>query len=119
VNAVIDTNVFVDLAQRSEAAAQELERYDRLLVSRITWIEFLVGARNQDEEDRRRAIFHDVEVVEMDGTVAAETILIRKNTRLKLPDAIIWATARTQGLILVTLNHRDFSRKNPDIRIPY
>ena len=44
---------------------------------------------------------------------------IRKKTRLKLPDAIILATARVHGLLLVTRNHRDFPKREPDIRIPY
>jgi predicted nucleic acid-binding protein len=59
------------------------------------------------------------EVLELDATVSAEAILIRKNSRLKLPDAIILATARVHGLLLVTRNHRDFPRREPNVRIPY
>jgi predicted nucleic acid-binding protein len=119
MNAVIDTNILVDFAQTLEDAARELVRYDRLLISRISWIEFLVGVKTPDERQRREILLRDFEIIEVDPAVAAETIRIRKARRLKLPDAIILATARVHGLLLVTRNHRDFSRREPDIRIPY
>ncbi len=58
-------------------------------------------------------------VVEVDDSVASQTVTIRRTSRLKLPDAIILATARVHGLLLVTRNHRDFPRGEPDIHIPY
>lgn len=39
--------------------------------------------------------------------------------RIRLPDAIIWATADVGGLLLVTRNTRDFDASNPGICIPY
>jgi predicted nucleic acid-binding protein len=119
MNAVIDTNILVDFAQTMEKAAQELARYDRLLISRITWIEFLVGAKGPEELSLRQNLLNDFEIIELDSQVAEVTISIRKMRRLKLPDAIILATARVHGLLLVTRNHRNFPRREPDIRIPY
>jgi len=37
----------------------------------------------------------------------------------KLPDAVIWATADSEGCILVTRNTKDFDGNHPMIRIPY
>jgi len=119
MNAVIDTNILVDFAQTREGAAREFVLYDRLFISRITWIEFLVGAKDDVEAQKRRLMLENFEVLEVEPAVAAETLLIRKKARLKLPDAIILATARVHGLLLVTRNHRDFRRGEPDIRIPY
>jgi predicted nucleic acid-binding protein len=119
MNAVIDTNILVDFAQTKDDAARELIRYERLLISRITWIEFLVGAHDPQELTHRKSLLGDFEILELDLPVATETISIRKSRRLKLPDAIILATARVHGLLLVTRNHRDFPRNEPDIRIPY
>ncbi len=51
--------------------------------------------------------------------VAREAVALRKASRLKLPDALILATARVHGLLLVTRNHRDFSPSEPDVRVPY
>jgi predicted nucleic acid-binding protein len=119
MNAIIDTNILVDCVHGVEAAVQELERYEKMAVSRIVWIEFLTGARTADVEARRRFLLDDFDLLEVDDAVSQETILLRQRTRLKLPDAIILATARIHGLLLVTRNYRDFPRREPDIRIPY
>jgi predicted nucleic acid-binding protein len=119
VKALFDTNILIDQLRGVEAASKELDRYDEVAVSRIVWIEFLVGAKTPDLETKIRRLLNRFELLEIDAAVAAETILIRKSTRLKLPDAIILATARVHGLLFVTRNHRDFPRHEPDVRIPY
>ena len=119
MNATIDTNILVDCVHGVEAAIEELGRYEKVSVSRIVWIEFLTGAKTADIETRRRALLDDFKLLEVDEAISQETILIRQRTRLKLPDAILLATARVHGLILITRNHRDFPRDMPDIRIPY
>ena len=119
MNAVFDTNILVDCIHGVDKALQEFARYDKISVSRIVWIEFLTGAKTADVEARRRSILDDFELLEIDETISQETILIRQRMRLKLADAIILATARVHGLLLVTRNHRDFPRREPDIRIPY
>jgi hypothetical protein len=119
VKALFDTNILIDQLRGIEAASDELDRYDEVAVSRIVWIEFLVGAKTPDLETQIRRLLNRFELLEIDAAVAAETILIRQRTRLKLPDAIILATARVHGLLFVTRNRRDFPRREPDIRIPY
>jgi len=119
MNAVIDTNILVDFLQTSKEAASELGRYERLFVSRITWIEFLVGTRDAEDKSVREALLSNCTLLEIDRAVATEAISIRQNSRLKLPDAIILATARVHGLLLVTRNSKDFSRREPHVRIPY
>ena len=44
---------------------------------------------------------------------------IRRDRRVKLPDAVIWATARAESALLVTRNTKDFPRDDPGIRVPY
>jgi hypothetical protein len=51
--------------------------------------------------------------------VADEAARIRKEHKVGLPDAIVWATARVEGSLLVTRNSKDFPQKDPGIRIPY
>jgi predicted nucleic acid-binding protein len=77
------------------------------------------GARVAEVEARRRFITEEFELLEIDKLVSEEAVLIRQRTRLKVPDAIIRATARVHGLLLVTRNFRDFPRNDPGIRIPY
>ena len=44
----------------------------------------------------------------LEESIIVKTIAIRKNYGIKLPDAIIAATALTHGLILMTRNTKDF-----------
>jgi predicted nucleic acid-binding protein len=69
--------------------------------------------------NERQLLVREFTILELDREVSAETIRLRQRTRLKLPDAIIWATARVHDLQLVTCNSRDFSANDPGIRIPY
>jgi predicted nucleic acid-binding protein len=41
------------------------------------------------------------------------------NRRLKLPDAIGWASARLNEALLVTRNTKDFPAHESGVRIPY
>ena len=52
----------------------------------------------------------------LDEKIILKAIDIRKNIRLKLPDAIIAATALTNGLILITRNISDF-KNIPELQI--
>ena len=119
VKALIDTNILIDNHAGIEAAAVELNRYDQMAISRVIWIEFLVGAQTPKMRSERELIAGSFELLEVTPTVALEAVNIRQTTRLKLPDAIILATARVHGLLFVTRNARDFPRRDPDIRIPY
>jgi predicted nucleic acid-binding protein len=38
---------------------------------------------------------------------------------MRLPDAIIWATAQVQDAVSVTRNTKDFHADWEDIRVPY
>jgi hypothetical protein len=119
VKALFDTNILIDYIQGLQAAGEELECYDDLFISRIVWIEFLVGAKTPELETERRKFLDRFNLVEIDASVARQAVFIRRISRLKLPDAIILATARVHGLLLVTSNRRDFPRREPDVRIPY
>jgi LL-diaminopimelate aminotransferase len=44
---------------------------------------------------------------------------LRQNLRLKLPDAVVLASAEVEGCILVTRNTRDFPHGDPRVRFPY
>ena len=119
VKALFDTSVLIDCHIGVPAAAEEIERYDELAVSRVVWIEFLVGARTPNMKQERELLLKEFELIELEPAISAEAVIIRQSTRLKLPDAIILATARVHGLLFVTRNYRDFPRREPHVRIPY
>jgi predicted nucleic acid-binding protein len=100
-------------------AKQEVARYAGAYVSTITWIEVIVGMRDATDEYKVRLFLPQFERVPVDEAVADMDFRIRRQHRLKLPDAIIWASAKRKSTPLVTRNPNDFPDNEPDIRFPY
>jgi predicted nucleic acid-binding protein len=117
--AVFDTNILIDYLNGLEAAKSELAQYRIRQISILTYIEVMVGSKDSDEESAIRGFLASFEVLDLSGAVAQEAISIRKRLRLKIPDAIVYATARSQGCILVSRNTKELKREWPDIRVPY
>jgi hypothetical protein len=119
MKAVFDTNILVDYLNGIPAAKRELEHYEEAAISQVTWMEVLAGADDAKEEAVTRDFLAQFDVRPLDKTVAERAIKIRRQHKLKLPDAVIWATAMELGWLLVTRNTKDFPAANPGIRVPY
>lgn len=112
-------HILVDCLKGVRAARKELEQYRVRQISIITFIEVMVGARSAAEESAIRGFPATFEVLELSAEIAQETVAIRKELPLKIPGAIVYGTARTQGCILVSRNTKELKEDRPDIRIPY
>jgi len=108
MKACFDTNIVIDALNGLEEADQEYRRYERVLISRITWMEVLIGAKN-DEASLRDFLEKQFEIVPLEIQVAEEAVQLRRSHPLRLPDAIIWATARVNQAVLVSRNTKDFT----------
>lgn len=118
VKALFDTNVLIDYLNGIDAAAQELGRYASKAISIITWMEVMAGAA-PEEEAAVRAWLQSFEVLALDEATAERAVAIRKARRIRLPDAVIWATAQVHGRLLVSRNTKDFPETEPGVRLPY
>ncbi len=118
MRALLDTNILVDYLNGMDAAREEMDRYREPLISPITWMEVMIGAESA-EEDAVRAFLGRFVQVPVDRTVAEGAIAIRRQHRIRLPDAIVWASARRENALLVTRNTRDFPADAPGVRVPY
>jgi predicted nucleic acid-binding protein len=116
--AVLDTNIVIDALNGVSEADAEYARYERVLISRITWMEVLAGAQG-DEAQLRDFLETQFEIIPLDLPVAEEAVRLRRAHHMRLPDAIIWATARTQDALLVSRNTKDFNPDWDGIRVPY
>lgn len=119
MKACIDSDVIIDYFDGRPKAAEEFGRYESILISRISWMEVLIGVDDSELREVREEFLRLFRIVELDEAVAREAIGLRKKHRLKLPDAIVWAGARLNDAILVTRNSKDFRSSDPSIRIPY
>lgn len=118
MNAVADTTVLIDYLNGIPGAGEELQRYEQVTISIVTWIEVLLGARSAEQEALIQRFLNSFAVHGVDAAVARRAVSIRRERRIRLPDAIIEATARERGALLVTRNTRDFPRNDPQVRIP-
>jgi predicted nucleic acid-binding protein len=119
MKAVFDTNLLIDYLKGVEAAEAELGRYRERYVSAVTWMEILIGSRSEAETDVIEMFLRDFRVIDISRRVSREAIDVRRAHRLRLADAIIWASARVESALLVTRNRRDFPADDPGVRIPY
>ncbi|MFZ0916968.1 MAG: type II toxin-antitoxin system VapC family toxin [Candidatus Udaeobacter sp.] len=119
MNALIDSDVLLDFLDGYADAAEEIARYRECCVSIISWMEVLAGARTQADEHIRRGFLAHFRVVPLTPGVAEEAVVLRRKYRLKLPDAIIWASAITESCLLVSRNRKDFPAGQPGVRFPY
>ena len=116
--AVFDTNIVIDALNGVADANAEYARYERVLISRLTWMEVLVGAQGDDME-LRDFLETNFEIIPPDLAVAETAVQLRRAHRMRLPDAIIWGTAKAYQATLVTRNTKDFHPDWDGIRLPY
>ena len=108
-----DTNVIIDLVlgRLPVASATWLDAQlmaQQVAVSVITRIELLGKLVPAPEAAFLQSFVQSVNVLSLDEAVIQQTIRLRQQYRVKLPDAIIAATALTPGLPLLTRNVGDF-----------
>ena len=118
---LIDTNVLIDaqMGRLSGKGLLFLKKIinDNFIVSFITFIEYLGYKYITKSSEEFISL---AEVIEIDKFIIQNCIDLRKNHKIKLPDAIIAATALVRNLILITNNEKDFTAiQNLTVINPY
>ena len=120
VKALFDTNILVDYLNAVPEARTEFKRYTEKAISIVTWMEVMAGAADEAERQALRQFLCAFERAELSEVVMERAARLRSETRLRLPDAIILATALCASLMLITRNTKDFDTAVwPNIRVPY
>src|SRR5436309_1592870 len=104
---LVDTDVCID---HLSGQARLPGRRSRLRFSVITRAELRAGARDEREQALVRQLLGAMAEYPVDRQVAEEAGRLRAETGIRLPDALIAATALVHGLMLHTRNLRDFRR---------
>jgi predicted nucleic acid-binding protein len=100
---LLDTNTIIYLVNGRLALPLPDGKYS---VSIITEIELLSFSGISAQEDHKiRDLLFLLERIQLTDAVRDETIRLRRNNKLKLPDAIIAASALTQDVVLLTNDH--------------
>ena len=109
--ALLDTSVIIFASKRKINTNKLLSGYSRFGVSIITYMEvYGYEFDNKDEKELIDLLFEELEVVDINRSIADQAIIYRKNRhkKIKLPDAVILATANYAGAELVTDDWDDF-----------
>src|SRR3546814_11473161 len=81
-------------------------------------MEVMIGAGPAVEVQTRRFL-SGFRIIPLTSDVAERAVVLRQRYRVKLPDAVIWASAGVHSMLLVTRTSKDFSPDIPGIRMPY
>ncbi len=116
--ALFDTNILIDCLSGFAVAEEEIAAHRDRAISTITWIEVMAGATAARDQETRSliALFRRIPVSQQ---IAEAAVVVRQQTRLKLPDAVILASAQVSGRLLITRNTKDFSASHPLVHTPY
>jgi len=108
IDFLIDTNIPVYVLEGHPSVKGIMQC--SAAVSVITEME-LLGKKGllPEEENRIRALLLDCEILAFTDVIKNTTIALKQQYFLKLPDAIIAATAKHYGLSLITAD-RDFKK---------
>jgi len=114
---LIDTNILID-AQMKKLPEKGLKFLadvinENFTVSFITYIEFL-GYKDATATTEEFIALADV--LEINKNIIDKCIALRKTNKIKLPDAIIAATAMVNDMTLISRNISDFGNIN-DIQV--
>jgi len=117
-----DTNIFINWFNGDKQTIEKLSNIgiENIVISSIVRMELLLGCDNKDElfailkKIRKYPIIYINEIISKLADEYIETFYLSNN--LKIPDAIIGATATTYDLQLFTYNLKDF-KFLPNIRL--
>ena len=118
---MLDTNIVIyTMKNRPDSVRERFKKHHgRMCISSITYMELVYGAERSSNPDRNLTSFEGfvarMDVLSLDDSAAAHAGQIRAElARLGMPigpyDQLIAGHARSQGLVLVTNNEKEFAR---------
>lgn len=112
---LIDSDILIDAGRSiSDAVSflQRTEQTEQLLISTITQMELIVGARNKNELRVLERFIKRFAVVKINQPISDIAVDLLRQYRLShgllIPDALIAATAIVSNESLATKNNRDY-----------
>ena len=118
--AILDSNLIIFFSKGMIDLAKLSSTYDKFYVSIITYMEvYAYDFTIQSEKDLIDKFFDKVEIIEVNQSIADQTIIYRKNKtkKIKLPVAIILASAKYANADLLTDDWDDFQNIDSTVNV--
>ncbi|WP_205940788.1 type II toxin-antitoxin system VapC family toxin [Pedobacter paludis] len=117
-NVIFDTNIIIYLSKKLLATEKVFFENASYSISIISKMELLGYAFKDDKEEKFLIEFIDsLNVIPLTDEIVDTTIKLRKLTKVKLPDAIIYATAQVFNAKLITNNIADFYKITGNVEL--
>ncbi|WP_373548233.1 type II toxin-antitoxin system VapC family toxin [Haliscomenobacter sp.] len=106
---LLDSNIIIYVAKKQLDPGGFIQPEDELFISDISYMETL-GYPFSDENEKREttAILDVLFRFSIEESIVQKVVEIKQQRRIKLPDAIIAATAIVRNCAIVTRNVSDF-----------
>lgn len=118
--AILDSNVIIFATKGNIDVEDLLSKYDEFYVSVISFIEvYAFDFQNSVEKDIADEIFSNLQIIEVNQEIADQAIIYRRNKikKIKLPDAIILASAKYTNAELLTDDWDDFQSVDSTVTV--
>ena len=118
--AILDSNLLIFLSKEMIDRKKLYSKYDEFCVSIITYMEvYAFEFPNKNEKDSLDRTFANLEIIEINREIADQAIIYRKNKskKIKLPDAIILASAKYADANLLTDDWDDFQNIDASVSV--
>lgn len=116
----LDSNVIILASKQRIDTEKLLLLYDDFYVSIVSYMEvYAYDFQNRNEKDLIDELFANLNIVEVNRAIADRAVIYRKNNskKIKLPDAIILATAGHLDADLLTEDWKDFQGIDNSVNI--
>jgi len=115
---LLDSNVIIDASKGIVSVQDIVANYDDLFTSIICYVETL-GYKFADETEKKivKQILENIEIIELNRDIADIAIEYRKNNKIKLPDALVLASAKYLNADLLTSNVSDFQKIDNSVNL--
>lgn len=104
---ILDSNIIIYLSKSLIDIDRVFKSDEIYAVSVISYMEVLgYDFKTQEEEEFIKKLFSYLNIIYLDDKIANETIKLKKLYKIKLPDAIICASAIVNNAKLITNDKR-------------
>ena len=121
---LFDTDILIWVFRGNKKAADIIEKEKERLISIVTYIELLQGAKSKKEQINEKRFLTDFgfQIIPLTENIGHRALIYVEEYSLshgvRVADAIIAATAVENGLVLCTANRKHFkSIKELDVKI--